>query len=408
MEMPDGEDTECYLQSDVQIGNHNNYGEPSGKETPRQIMVKSLKAFPLIEDVNELKPDKETSSNECSPRETEPDIAPLNSKQSMPESNDKNGLRIQDKKEKKAKAIPTHERDVSCKTEPDDSCLLIGIKNEILATRDPDHLRQLTERLRYRTTLKACSSFQDYVGNMKKGQKEIYFMIGRSFQELSTLTFVRRVVQAGFEVILMADPILDDRVVKRLCRRYNQFRLVAVDTENLVLPLLDQEEVKQKRKRHAKALKEFLPLCKRFKAIFPDNVQKIVISDMVEILKHTLTSCDKELIFIVIFQLVRESLAIVPCNGGSDATDVEPCFEINMGTGRLRLEINPDSHSLRSLCMRAALLDKKQEQLDSLIEFLVGFPMDQKPVLVEHSCSSAESASIDSSILVNNTSNCFE
>lgn len=171
---------------------------------------------------------------------------------------------------KECESAELHERDS-----------LVKLKKAILLTKDARELRRLIRRLRYQTTKKLSSSFEDYVRGMKPGQNVIYYMIGRSARQLTTSPFLRRVVEAGFEVILMIEPILDDRVVRRLCKRYEHYQLVAVDSENLELPFLDQETAQKKRKRHSDALKEFIPLCKRFKIIFPNEIQKVVISDKV-------------------------------------------------------------------------------------------------------------------------------
>lgn len=157
---------------------------------------------------------------------------------------------------------------------------VVEIKKEILQSTDMDVRRQLIELVRFRTSCQQMSSLRDYVHRMIEGQEEIYYMVGRSFQQLSRSPFVRRVVEAGFEVILMIDPILDEQVVKKLERHYDCFRLVSVNSEQLELPG-GHNRLLERNKRQRESLEEFLPLCKRLKTVYPDQIQKIVISNTV-------------------------------------------------------------------------------------------------------------------------------
>ncbi len=70
-----------------------------------------------------------------------------------------------------------------------------------------------------------------------------------------------------------------------------------------------------------------------------------------------------------------------------DVDESEPCFEVNKEWGRIRLEINPDSDTLRHLCLQARLLEKKQEQFDDLVQFLFGSPTNEDSVVIEQPCS---------------------
>lgn len=155
----------------------------------------------------------------------------------------------------------------------------VDTKKCILQTDDSDSRRRLVELLRFRTSCRQVSSLGEYVQRMAAGQTDIYYMTGRSPQQLSRSPFVRRVVNAGFEVIFMTDPILDDQVVKKLGKLYDVFQMVSVNSEQLELPVLNHPL--EHRKRQREALEEFLPLCKRLKVVYSNQIQKIVISNTV-------------------------------------------------------------------------------------------------------------------------------
>lgn len=155
----------------------------------------------------------------------------------------------------------------------------VDIKKEIVYTEDEELRKRLAELVRFRTSSQNMSSLREYAGRMKPGQSEIYYMVGRSPQQLARSPFVRRFLEAGLEVIYMTDPILDDQVVKKLGKRFDRFRLVSVHSEQLKLPELNNQM--DRKKRHREALDEFLPLCKRLKSVYPYQIEKIVISNTV-------------------------------------------------------------------------------------------------------------------------------
>jgi hypothetical protein len=65
----------------------------------------------------------------------------------------------------------------------------------------------------------------------------------------------------------------------------------------------------------------------------------------------------------------------------------EPSYTVNAEWGHIRLEINPDSDSLRLLCLQARLLEKRQEQFDDLVKLLFGPPTIENSVIIEQPCS---------------------
>lgn len=158
----------------------------------------------------------------------------------------------------------------------------VELKKKILLTEDKQSTLRLADHIRFRTSSQQMSTIREYIRRMGDGQQDIYYMVGRSPQQLSRSPFVRRFLNAGLEVIFMTDPILDDLVVKKLNRHYDRFRLISVKSEAIEVPLFANEKL-NRLKRHREALDEFLPLCKRLKSVYPHQIQKIVISNTVTV-----------------------------------------------------------------------------------------------------------------------------
>ena len=83
-------------------------------------------------------------------------------------------------------------------------------------------------------------------------------------------------------------------------------------------------------------------------------------------------------------QLVENSCAMVPCDDQFDDADAdEPSFDINLESGRIRFEINPDNDYLRLLCIQARVLERKQQELDDLVKLIFGPPSSEDSISLE-------------------------
>jgi Hsp90 protein len=158
----------------------------------------------------------------------------------------------------------------------------VEIKKNIVKAEDEELKRRLADRLRFRTSSQPTSTLGEYVQRMVDEQNYIYYMVGRSPQQLARSPFVRRFVKAGLEVIYMTDLILDDLTVKKMDRRYGGFQLVSVNSETIELPKFSNQKA-DRIKRKREALDEFLPLCKRLKSVYSHEIHKIVISNTVQL-----------------------------------------------------------------------------------------------------------------------------
>ena len=80
---------------------------------------------------------------------------------------------------------------------------------------DNDNKIRLSKLLRFHSSQgPEWTSLEDYVGRMKKGQEEIYYLAGESREAVEKSPIVERLLKRGYEVIFCEDPL--DEVRARL------------------------------------------------------------------------------------------------------------------------------------------------------------------------------------------------
>eukprot|EP00954_Amorphochlora_amoebiformis_P003988 309709-Amorphochlora_amoeboformis.AAC.1 len=139
---------------------------------------------------------------------------------------------------------------------------------------DSGNRKKLADLLRYNSTVKGeeLTSLKDYVGRMKKEQKNIYYITGESRAVVEASPFLEKLKKKGYEVLFMVDPI-DEYAVQQL-KEYDDKKLICVTKDNLKLEMTEEEK---KKKEEEKAAYE--DLCKKMKEILGDKVEKVVLSD---------------------------------------------------------------------------------------------------------------------------------
>ncbi len=137
---------------------------------------------------------------------------------------------------------------------------------------DATNRAKLAEYLRYHTSKSGDDqvSLKDYVGRMKEGQKDIFYITGESKQAIGSSPFIESLKKKGYEVIYMIDPI-DEYVIQQL-KEYDGKKLKNCSKEGLEI---DESEDQKKVQEEQKAAYE--KLCKFIKEVLGDKIEKCIL-----------------------------------------------------------------------------------------------------------------------------------
>jgi molecular chaperone HtpG len=141
---------------------------------------------------------------------------------------------------------------------------------------DPANKEKIQDLVLFKSTAgEAWTTLDEYVGRMKEGQKDIYFMTGDSLQKMEQSPYLEALKVKSYEVLLLADPI-DEWVVDTV-REYKGKKLQSVMKEDLNL---DSEEEKKKKEEEKKShLERFKPLMETMSQTLAKDVKEVTLSD---------------------------------------------------------------------------------------------------------------------------------
>ena len=138
---------------------------------------------------------------------------------------------------------------------------------------DSTNREKLAKFLRYTSSKsgETVTNLDDYIGRMKEGQDQIYYITGESLKAVENSPFLEKLKKKDLEVLYMVDPI-DEYLVQQL-KEYNGKKLVCITKEGLQLKETEEE------KAAAEALKVKAEiLCKYVKETLGEKVEKVVVS----------------------------------------------------------------------------------------------------------------------------------
>ena len=137
---------------------------------------------------------------------------------------------------------------------------------------DQSNRQKLSEFLRYHTSKSGedLISLKDYIGRMKEGQKDIYIITAETRAAAAASPFVETLKKKDYEVIYMVDPI-DEYVIQQL-KDFDGHKLKNCTKEGLEF---DNTEDEKKKLEEQKA--SFEGLCKLFKEVLGDKVEKVQV-----------------------------------------------------------------------------------------------------------------------------------
>jgi molecular chaperone HtpG len=137
---------------------------------------------------------------------------------------------------------------------------------------DQTNRPKLAEFLRFHSSKSGDEliSLKDYVGRMKEGQKDIFFITGESKASVANSPFIESLKKRGYEVIYMVDPI-DEYVIQQL-KEFDGKKL-----KNCTKEGLDLEETEDEKKKLEEQKASYEPLCKLVKEVLGDKVEKVIV-----------------------------------------------------------------------------------------------------------------------------------
>jgi molecular chaperone HtpG len=141
---------------------------------------------------------------------------------------------------------------------------------------DPDSKGKFTDLLRFQSSHSATAgewvSLKEYVGRMKSGQSEIYYILGDSFETVSRSPHLEYFRKHGLEVLYLTDP-LDSFMLIGLTE-YSGKQLKNVDNAGLDLPEADKKE-DDKPAEETIPSDQFEAVINRFKATLGERVEDV-------------------------------------------------------------------------------------------------------------------------------------
>ena len=146
---------------------------------------------------------------------------------------------------------------------------------------------KIAKLLRYHTTKsgETMASLDDYIARMADGQNDIYYVTGENKKQIENSPFLEKLKRKGLEVLFMVDPI-DEYAVQQL-KEYEGKKLICATKEGLKL---SETEDEKKSFEETKAATE--GLCKLIKEVLDDKVEKVVVSNRLELAPCVLVTAE--------------------------------------------------------------------------------------------------------------------
>ena len=234
-------------------------------------------------------------------------------------------------------------------------------------TTDFQFQAELAKLLRFESSASepgVMISLDDYVGRMKEGQTEIYYINGPSRIAIENGPYVEMFEKRDVEILYTLEPI-DDFVLSHL-GQYDDKKLVSADQADLRLPETTDEGDEEKEERSEDILPEEIQqsLCKWMKEVLAERVKEV---------KPSSRLVDSPAMIVNVGGVMTSSMERIMMAQGA------PQEQLAMG-GKKDMEINPASPLIRKL---ADLRVKDQDFAKDVVEQIFDNAMIQAGLLVD-------------------------
>ena len=146
---------------------------------------------------------------------------------------------------------------------------LYGINLKEGLYQDFDNRELLLELVRFKTNKSDSSvSLSDYVANMKKDQKSIFYIVGDNFDSIKKSPLLETCNQKDIEVLIMDDEI--DEFVFSNVMQYKELPFKSINHSDAMEELQTDDNKKE--------VESSKPLLKKIKAVLGDKVKDVLVS----------------------------------------------------------------------------------------------------------------------------------
>jgi len=161
-----------------------------------------------------------------------------------------------------------------------------GTNIKLGVIEDAGNRSRLTKLLMFQSSKTGdYTSLDDYVGRMKEGQDQIFYLAGSSKEAVERSPLVEQVLRKGYEVLYMVDPI-DEYAIHHIPKYDGKHKLTNLGKEGVKLG--DEKEDAEAEKKRLD--EEFKPLTDYLKNLFSDKLEKVVVTDRLTTTPCTLVS----------------------------------------------------------------------------------------------------------------------
>lgn len=140
---------------------------------------------------------------------------------------------------------------------------------------DPANRQKLAKLLRFHSTEdpEAIHSLDEYISRMKEDQDTILYLPGDSKQGILKSPILKRYVKAGYEILILNDPI--DEFVFQHVTEYEKKKVKSIAKDDL--NILNNDDLAKK--KQAKLKDMYKPLTDWFKRHLGEQVTKVQVSN---------------------------------------------------------------------------------------------------------------------------------